>query len=497
MKRKSVLTKKKLKYGSAAVIFTVLFIAVVILFNGVFSALASRYGWYADMTEEAVFTLSERAREYVADVGADIDIIFAEEPDLLMADDDMRYVYTTAKQLEEAVDGVTVRCVNVVKDPSFFKEFYSTSATDITTRSVVVRSGTESKVLTPQSFFVYNEEYVRWGYQGEYRFVSAIMQVTQSETPVVCFTTRHGEKDFEKSSDALALAQLFYDCGFDVRKVDLSTEDIDEDCRVVVIIDPIYDFIGIEAEKDSANEIDKIDRFLDGFGGLLVFESPEHSGNLKNLNEFLREWGIAFRSDVTVRDLSNSFSTDGFTIFTEYQSDDTLGGSFYSDLNKLDSRPKAVISRAVPIDILWEEGGDLSGSRKASAMLKSPDGSELVEDGGTVETGSYNVLTMSLENRIIDNNNYYSYVMAVGSPSFASNSFLNSMAYGNRDIIYCTMKFVGRDGILADIDMKPFDDYTLTMTTKQANTMTAEMALILPVIAAAAGVVILVRRRRS
>ena len=104
---------------------------------------------------------------------------------------------------------------------------------------------------------------------------------------------------------------------------------------------------------------------------------------------------------------------------------------------------------------------------------------------------------MSLENRIIDNNNYYSYVMAVGSPSFASNSFLNSMAYGNRDIIYCTMKFVGRDGILADIDMKPFDDYTLTMTTKQANTMTAEMALILPVIAAAAGVVILVRRRRS
>ncbi|MBQ3900459.1 MAG: hypothetical protein II736_01925, partial [Clostridia bacterium] len=260
---------------------------------------------------------------------------------------------------------------------------------------------------------------------------------------------------------------------------------------------PIYDFIGIEAEKDSANEIDKIDRFLDGFGGLLVFESPEHSGNLKNLNEFLREWGIAFRSEVTVRDLSNSLSTDGFTIFTEYQSDDTLGGSFYSDLNKLDSRPKAVISRAVPIDILWEEGGDLSGSRKASAMLKSPDGSELVEDGGTVETGSYNVLTMSLENRIIDNNNYYSYVMAVGSPSFASNSFLNSMAYGNRDIIYCTMKFVGRDGILADIDMKPFDDYTLTMTTKQANTMTAEMALILPVIAAAAGVIILVRRRRS
>ena len=200
---------------------------------------------------------------------------------------------------------------------------------------------------------------------------------------------------------------------------------------------------------------------------------------------------------MTVRDLSHSLSTDGFTVFTEYQSDDTLGGSFYSDLNSLDTQPKAVVSKASPIDILWEEGGDLSGSRKVSAMLKSFDGAELVENGGTRESGAYNVLTMSLETRIIDNDKYYSYVMAVGSPTFASNNFLVSNAYGNRDIIYATMKFVGRDGILADIDMKPFDDYTLTMTTKQANTMTAEMALILPVIAAAAGVVILVRRRRS
>lgn len=493
MRRKNVFLKKKLKYGSSAVVFTVLFIAVVVLFNGVFSALASRYGWYADMTEEAVFTLSDRSKEFVADVGAEIEIIFAEEPDLLMADDDMRYVYTTAKQLEEAVDGVTVKCVNVVKDPAFFKEFYSTSATDITSRSVVVRSGTESKVLTPQSFFVYNEDYVRWGYQGEYRFVSAIMQVTQSETPVVCFTGSHGEN----VTGAQTLAQLFYDCGFDVREIDLSTEEIDEDCRVLVIFDPVYDFIGIEAEKGSANEIDKIDKFLDGFGGLLVFEDPEHSGNLKNLNEFLREWGISYRPDVTVRDLSHSLSTDGFTVFTEYQSDDTLGGSFYSDLNSLDTQPKAVVSKASPIDILWEEGGDLSGSRKVSAMLKSFDGSELVENGGTRERGAYNVLTMSLETRIIDNDKYYSYVMAVGSPTFASNNFLVSNAYGNRDIIYATMKFVGRDGILADIDMKPFDDYTLTMTTKQSNAMTAEMVLILPVIAAAAGVVILVRRRRS
>ncbi len=498
MKRKDVFLKKKLQYGSVSVIFTVLFIAVVIMLNAVFSVMSDRFNWYADMTKEAVFTLSDRSKEYVADIGADIEIIFAEEPDLLIADNDMRYVYNTAKQLEEAVDGVSVKCVNVVKNPAFFKEFHSTAATNITTRSVVVKSGTESKVMTPQSFFVFNEQGDRWGYQGEYRFVSAIMQVTQSETPAVCFTTEHGEMDFEQDQDAMTLAKLFYDCGFDVRKIDLSKEEIDGDCRIIVILDPKYDFLGLnEAEDDTANEIDKIDRFLDGFGGLLVFESPDSAGNLVNLNEFLKEWGISYRSDVTVKDKEHSLSTDGLTIFTEYQSSDSLGGSFYSELNALGSRPKAVIREAVPIDIVRETGGDLSGSRKASPMLKSFDGSELTDKSGTLEKGSYNVLTMSLETRIIDNNNYYSYVMAAGSPSFASNKYLISNAYGNSDIIFTTMKFVGRDGILADIDMKPFDDYSLTMTTKQANTLTARYALIIPLITAAIGVVILVRRRRS
>ena len=137
----------------------------------------------------------------------------------------------TARQLEEAIDGVKIKCVNVVKNPGFFKEFYSTAATDITSKSVVVRSGTESRVLTPQSFFVFNEDGKRWGYQGEYRFVSAIMQVTETDAPEVIFTTGHGE-DIDGAS---TLAQLFWDCGFEVKVADLSQDDVGEDCRIIVM----------------------------------------------------------------------------------------------------------------------------------------------------------------------------------------------------------------------------------------------------------------------
>ena len=491
--RKSVRFGKKFRYRSTTLLFCVLFIAVVVLFNAVFTALAYRFGWYVDMTNEAVFTLSDGSKEYVAGIKKDIDIYFASDPDVLMADGDMRYVYSTARQLEEAIDGVKIKCVNVVKNPGFFREFYSTAATDITSKSVVVRCGTESRVLTPQSFFVYNEEGNRWGYQGEYRFVSAIMQVTETDAPEVVFTKGHGE-DID---GAATLAQLFWDCGFEVKVSDLSVDELSEDCRIIVIYNPVYDFIGAEAEDGSKNEISKIDKMLDGLGGLLVFESPDHSGKLTNLNEFLREWGIAYRSDVKVRDYDHTLSTDGYSVFTEYTPTDTLGGSFLSEMIDLSSTPKAVIREAAPIDVLWEAGGDLSGSRSVSAMLRSYPGAELTGKDGVIETGTYDLLTMSLETRIIDNNRYYSYVVAAGSPTFGSNNYLVSNAYGNSDIIYTTMKWVGRNGVLADLDMKPFDDSTLTISVSEANGHAVWMTLALPAVVAAVGVVVLVRRKHS
>ena len=46
-----ILQSRKFKYGSSAVVFTVVFVAVIVAFNVIFSSLAQTYLWYADMTE--------------------------------------------------------------------------------------------------------------------------------------------------------------------------------------------------------------------------------------------------------------------------------------------------------------------------------------------------------------------------------------------------------------------------------------------------------------
>jgi len=187
---------------------------------------------------------------------------------------------------------------------------------------------------------------------------------------------------------------------------------------------------------------------------------------------------------------------DGYTIVTEYQSE-TLGASIYSELSALDTPPKSIIRKAMPIEILWEQGGGLSGSRAVVPVLKSYDTSELVVDGTIQETGAYNVMTMSVEARVVDSEHYYSYVIAAGSPSFVDNNYLVSNAYANEDVLSAAMKAVGRERVLAVLKYKPFDDDSLVISTADANKWTIAMTLVIPSIIALAGIVVVTRRKHA
>ncbi len=496
--RKSITQTRKFKYGSVATVFTIAFVALVVIFNIIFTALAQKYNWYIDMTEDQVYTLSEEAKELLSDIPNEVYIYFASDPDVLMSGSNSSYtrmIYTTALQIEEAFSNIHVECQNVYKNPAFFREFYNTAATDIDSDSVVITSGGEVRVYAAEAFFTFSDtsdSSTVWAYSGEKAMISGIMQVTQTEKPKVAFTIEHGEE----MSNALALANVFAENGFEVQTVNLAKETLDEDTRILVIYSPIYDFIGAEAEDESTNEIEKIDEFLDGQGCLMVFCDPEYVENLTNLNEFLAEWGIEYGSGVTVRDTENAMSTDGYSIIAQYQSD-TLGGSIYRDLNNLATPPKTIIRKSAPINILWETGGGLNGSREVSSVLKSYSTSELMENGLVKETGSYNLVTITRETRIVDNEYYYSYVMAFGSPSFSNMSYIDSNAYANEDILSASMRAVGRERVLASLSLKPFDDDELTVTTDQANNWTVAMTLILPVIFALCGIVVITRRKHS
>ena len=496
------MTNKRLKYGSTSAAITALAVALVVVANVIFTVLAARFMWFSDMTNSNLYTLSDEAIALLDQITAPVKIIFAADADKLedgTYNENTPLVFNTAKQIAEHCPNVTVECHNVYKEYDFFKKYLATAASTIPTTSVVVESGSEYRLYTLDAFFIFDENYQKiWAYNGENKFVAGMMQVTAVEQPVVCFTIEHGEKTVDGGSKALA--GLFVDAGFEVREVDLSKDDVPEDCRIVITNGPVYDFLGrVEAGDDqSANEIAKLDRFLDNYGCYMIFADPDTAGSLRNLNEFLEEWGIKFDTGAYIRDYDHSTSVDGLNIVAEYVRDEDkkLGADIYRDIAALDTMPKTVMRRAMPINVSWDENEGLTGMRKVFPVLRTYDTADTLRDGEVMnEDVARNLMTLSYDRVIINNNYYYSYVLACGTSSFTDDDNLLSQAFANSDILYSAMRSLGKERILNDLDYKAFDKTEVSVTTSQANGWTVALTAVLPVAVIVCGVVVTVRRK--
>ena len=487
---------RKFRLGASSVVMTAVIIAAVIVLNAVFSKLATTMLWYFDMTSSKVYTLSDECKTLLSDVTSEVNIYFAQPSDKLMSGEGsneyMKYIYNTALQLEKELDNIHVKCVDVIRDPAFFEYYYNTAASTIKTTSVIVESGGEFRLLASDAFFYFDENYEYiWAYDGEAKFAASILQVTAAEMPIVYFTTGHGEKDSEGS----ALWKLYETAGFEVRKIDLSKEEPDEDGRIIVINDPLYDFSGVEAGE--TNEIDRLDSFVDDFGCLMAFVDSESAANLTNLSEYLYEWGVEFNPGVTLTDTENSISRDGRALVAKYESADTLGSSLYTDIKNLESAPKTILEDAMPLTLVYETDDKLMGSKEASPVLYSYDSASRVENGTEGEKASYPIATIARESFIKENDYFYNYVFVCGSPEFVSDRYINSNSYANSDIILNTARLIGREKIVANLDIKVLDDTSLDITASQANRWTVAMTLIIPAIIAVCGIVVCTRRRRT
>ena len=494
---KKLFKTRKFKHGALALALSAAVIALVIGLNAALSAVAGANLWYFDMTKEGVYTLSDATKEILEPVSADVNIYFAKDEASLVSgkgtNQYMKYVYNTARELENEFGNIHVKCVDVVENPAFFEYYYNTAATNIYTTSVIVESGGEFRLFASDAFFVWDENrtYI-WGYNGEAKFAAAILQVTSAEMPKILFTKGHGEADIEGT----ALKSICESAGFEVGTIDLSSEEIDPDARIIIINDPLYDFAGLEA-GERGSEIDRLDEFLDNYGTVMIFADSEKAKNLTNLSELLIDWGIEFRPGETVKDDLHTLTVDGRTLVADYETQNTLGASLYSQISALSSMPKTIVPSAMPLNVTYDLTTTLDGEFVASAVLYSHDSSSTVKDGSEVSSGREALMTITRRESVKDNDYIHAYVTVCGSPAFLSDKYLNSNSYANSDILVNTIRMTGREKIVADIDIKVFDDTSLDITTSETNAWTAVFALAVPVAVAAFGTVVCRRRKRS
>ncbi len=255
---------RSFKRTSFSAALTAVIVASVIILNIIITALAHEYYLYIDMTKDSVFKLSDEALAVIKGIDDEVNIIFCDDADTLQANLYQKTVYNTALELSSKFDNINIKHVDIYKNPSSIVKYKTTQGTRITDQSVIVESGGESIVYALRAFFTFNDASsdTPWAYNGEYKLLSGILQVTADENPKALFTTGHGESLVDE-----ALWTLFSDAGYEVNTINLMEADIPKDTRFIIINDPVYDFQGISADTEGKkSEIEKIDDFLDDFG---------------------------------------------------------------------------------------------------------------------------------------------------------------------------------------------------------------------------------------
>ena len=475
------------------------------------------------------------------DEQAKVKIIFCDEEDDINLDSTSKYVLETAKQLRTSYpDHIELEFINIYANPSAVNKYKTSSLTNIYYSDVIIESGNEYRVLNMSAFFVSSTEdsSSAWAYNGEKKFVSAIMAITQAEAPVAGVLLNHGETFYD-----YALLTLIEDAGYKIQEIDLSRDEIPEECRLILCYNPDKDFLGSsDVGEGESSEIHKLSEFLsDVNNSFMVFMSP-NTPKLKNLEEFLEMWGVVFdrtqdadgniSSNVIKETLDNSVTADGYSAIAQYVTQG-LGAELTSDMRQVMSPSKVVFRNAMSIfypDTYTIERGedDITGteddliayykdgvSRYIYNVFTSSAGAVAMSGGDEVgkatESEPFVYMTLTEEYRVYNEpvydvngnqlQNYEygkasSYVAAFSSVEFATEQYLMSSSYGNSEVLLRTLREMGKDAVPISLPIKPFEDTNIeNIDALSANVWTAVLAIIPALCASVVGLIVIIRRK--
>ena len=286
---------------------------------------------------------------------------------------------------------------------------------------------------------------------------------------------------------------MFDEAGFDIQTIDLNTEEIPEDVRILVISNPQNDFQGFDGENPNVRtEMVKINEYMQSYRSLIVLVNKDTPA-LPNLQEYLWEyWGLDYKPQHLISDEKSSLTgTDYYSVIAEYVGTSETAPNAYQ-LHQTVSQTtgvRTVFRNATELVV------DTSKSDKSVevALQTSPEATS--EYGGETSTGSFPLLALSTEmNYADDNSAQYRYVMLVASTDFANDSFLTS-GYGNRRILSSAARMMSTQRNIPEIDYKTFEDEPLTLDQETAKNLTIFITVFAPLIIIIVGLVVYLRRR--
>lgn len=501
---KGLISSPRFRKGGASVMLTVLFVAFVVLSNLVAVKLTERYAFLSpDMTQNKIYTLSDVSLDLLdqLDEHVEIDIIAPESlcknPDITT--DPYGHIPLACELIERYAqhsENVKVFYIDLTQNPGYL-DLVPEHRDSIFTYSIVVRSEKRSgltsfyEMLPSLSSTAYTDSSsVDIAASLTETYISSLIKTVSLDTvPVVAYLDTLGGGEYTTNLlDALALN------GYSILTSEhfaFGYEDIPDEVQMAVIGAPEYDL--------TLTQLESLADFLynDGNYGksLLVLTTP-YMQQMPNLSSLLSEWGMNLQR-ATVYEGDSS-------LVLPLQTADNFKATYMNSeyIDDAISVNDTVVSGALSIDIPYQTLGNvvINGILCTSSSGFVSDVSEVFDASNyTAADGAVRCIMAqaTLYGDSGTGTTLRSDIIVAPVSLCADNYFGANLVYSNFPLMMglCNDR-CGLAGQNLDIASKTLTAVDFSVDSGSLVIINVIFSYIVPLLVAAVGVIVCVRRRR-
>jgi ABC-type uncharacterized transport system involved in gliding motility auxiliary subunit len=472
-------------------------LSAAVLLIAALLAIVNYFGWKYhkrfDWTSSDLYTLSDKSKNVVKDLKRDVEFIVFLPP----GDELYKPVQELMSQYDAASARIRVRFVDPQRNPIEAQQLIQQY--QISGYGVVAQSGKDRRAIPSDSLAEMDFSGMEMGqapsvkgFKGEQLFTGAILQLNEGRKPKVLFTTGHGERSLDSQApDGLTgIQQILGADNFDVEEwSSLGKTSIPPGTDLVVVAGPKSPFLN--------PELDALAVYLNGGGRLLALLEPnlgqaDGSGlTPSGFEGWLSQFGVRLDNDIVVDPPNTIPGYTAATLFAnEYGDHPVTNALSQSRLPVLFSVARSVGKGTGPgaaggtVTELLHTSGEGWGETNLAALAEVEHGSQDV--AGPVPLG------VAAE---AQRNGKKMRLVVFGDADFATNQLIQANAPNGFLLSNALNWLVERETLLA-IPPRKTEQVRLNLTKEQSWTIYALALLLLPTLAAIAGIVVWSRRRR-
>lgn len=466
---------KKFRYSLNSKAFIIGAVAIVLLLNAILISLDSKIPLEFDFTEDKIYALTEESAEIVDKISEPVEILVLTTGEKTQS---LSMVKNVLDKYSQRNSAISVREVDVIKNPAEVQAYIEQIST-MSIGSLLIRQGDRYELVNSTDFFSQN------GYSYIERVVTTKLAgfIDGMTMSTVLFTKGHGEQVSEKTTKSLEMA------GYQIEQFDSLAQDFPADNKSVVVISaPQSDF--------SAEEIDKLDKYLDQGGNVQIYFDPIYaSADLPNLHSYLSEdWGI-IRNTHVVLDGGNMIENS--TYMVGELADHEITNPVKESQKRAGYGPANSFSTAadkptgVTIYPLISTSKDAYAKASVDAVMEQGSLQKTSDD----ESGTFDVLVAATRDNTNINNETVTGRLVVAGSVLTFDALTADTRFANEDILLNSVNWMNGGEASVTVRAKAIPGGVMSLTVTHFWIWLVILVLVVPVAILIGGIVVFVKRR--